>query len=654
MSKDVYVPEISAAFSKDSDNANASVYCKTIHTILKKILPDEIFFKSGDSDTIADQRDHFHARLPLVSYSLSSGMPANLSFYALHKYRSNAFKFFFEMISHWLIPGKRLNVVLIYAADFHMPDISNELYTLCEVMINVDNIGDFKEIQSNLPIIENEIRLGVDSSYYARRILEIKGISPDEKTAMIQEYIVHLVRRLPTHFDFDVISEMQHILIICRDDFKAARECRHLSRLISIQYLFRKALREAVKKLPKKRHLYLKLFRAKLRLPTGDKSVLNLIVGVNFLQEQEIFEKKHLLTAIQNYIPSACAIEDSFFANRRGSESICTLYIEIEKNTGEDFTNEEIRLLRHALPMDLKDRIEHLMHPVFMPRNEEEVMRNVLNLSSQVKYIRDIPQVIISFDEQTTTSLFFTVILVRAAKPGSASIQNLFHATETILEYIPDRTKKIGILRKKYIKEANVFRIKLPKEHYLRKDHTIDLFKARQFVFSELCEIIGEVRDFNGGMISKQNELLCSLRNLLGETVKYNELLLENFFYSLAPASMRTISEPVALKKLFLMQLDSIEHSLFNSQEYSLQSYCDLNYVYAIIKSQNWSLQDELAHVFTGLQISGTQLAKTYVKVYDTPYIGYIYRCDDLRKQQQFCEMISACIEVLDCRLSGK
>lgn len=604
MLDEICVPKISTTFDTQAADGINSIYYGAIRQILQKILPLEVFvIQEADADFQADQREHFHALLPIVQYQLTSEVQTNLSFYALYKYRSNAFKFFFEMITNWLVPGKRLNAVMVYAVDFYMPEISQDLYTLCEVMINIDNLTDLTEIQGNLPIIESEVRLGLESSYYARRILEVKGLSPDKKTTMIQEYIANLVRRLPRNFDIDIMSEMQHVLVICRDDFKAVRGTRHLSRIISVQYLFRKALREAVKLFPEKRHLSLKLFRAKLRLPDGDKTIVGILVGVNFLKDQEVFEKKHLLTAIQNYIPSAHAIEDSFFANRRGTENICTLYIEIEKNNGEEFTHEEIRFLRRKLPIDLKDRIEHLMHPIFMPRNEEEIMRNVLSLSNQIKYMRDIPQVTISFDEQTQTSLFFTVILVRVIKPGSPSIQEMFKGSKTVLHYLHDRCKTVGHLRKKYIKEANVFRIKLSKSHYLRKDHSIDLFKARQFVIAELSRIVGEVRDFNGGIISKQNELLCAVRDLLGESIKYNDLLLENFFYSLLPVAMRAIMDPLALKNLFLMQVESIEKSFFNNEIYLLSLSQDSQYVYVMIKAQNRSIKEELSRLFAKLQI---------------------------------------------------
>ena len=49
------------------------------------------------------------------------------------------------MVSHWLVPGRRLKVVLVYATDFSMPDVTSDLYTLCEVMISVENEQELDE-----------------------------------------------------------------------------------------------------------------------------------------------------------------------------------------------------------------------------------------------------------------------------------------------------------------------------------------------------------------------------------------------------------------------------------------------------------------------------------------------------------------------------
>ena len=340
-------PTISTVLDGIDDDVGCPLYSEKVKDLVKKVLPGHLFSQEMPLEAA---QDRLQALLPMLTYSTCSQLSSNISFCIISKHRHNSFKFFTEMIAHWLIPGKRLNVVMIYAADFRFPDLGSAIYTVCEVIVRLENREDVKQIQQNLPIIESEICLGMSSEYYARRILEIKGLSADSKTATIQEYIAYLMNRRPKDFDYEILAEMQHVLVMCRDDFKAARSCQHLSRIICVHYLFRKSLQESVRKAPEKRHLSLKLFKAILKLPTGQKKVLGLLVGINFLRDKEVFEKRHLLNAIQNYVPDAQAVEDSFFANRRGSEHICTLYLELEKGNGEDFTSEEVNTLRRELP----------------------------------------------------------------------------------------------------------------------------------------------------------------------------------------------------------------------------------------------------------------------------------------------------------------
>ncbi len=620
------------------------MHASLIRQTVAKILPRPLFH--GDVLDQAEREDlleQLHHQLPLLVRRQSGQAPCTISFYLLYKYRLNSFKFFFEMISHWLIPGKRLNVTFFNAVDFRMPDLgSDQVYTLCELMVKVDSQEELEELQENLSTLETEICLGISSGYHARRILEIKGFSADEKTATIQEHVAHLLRRRPDSFDPSIFAEMQHVLVMCRDDFRTVRECRHISRIIGVQYLFRQSLRRLVGMEPDKRHLSLKIVKSRLHLPEGVKTVLGVIVGVNFLKDNEVLEERHILKAVQNYVPGVRAVEGAFLANQGRGEKVCTLYMEIEKSNGREFTSDELKCLRRALPSDLTDRIEHMMHPIFMPRNEEETMRNILALSNQLKYLRDIPQVSISFDEQTDSHISFSVILLRILKPGMPPVQELFGSRCSHLDYIHDRTRQVGFLRKKYVKEATVFHLKLPKGDFLRRDNSLDLNKARQVVVDELNRVLGEIRDFNGGMISKQNELLCAVRNSLGHELKHNEFMLENFFYSLAPVVMRTVLEPPLLKELFLLLLHALDDGFFGVGGQCLKTRCDERGAYAIVTAEQASVRGAISGELQKLGLEPLQLGMTFVNVYDTPRLGYVLRSSRQETQEAFLAAIEA------------
>lgn len=638
-------PKIIAAF--DNDERNEHFHCnEIILNILDWILPAHLLDPSLAPDL--DLKEELLSRLPIFYSSQNCNIPGTKTFITLSRHRYCCFKFFFEMISKWLMPGKRANVVLVYGADFKMPEICpNEIFTVCKILIHVDSQAELVEIDKNLPIIESEIKLGMESAYYARKILELKGLTIEEKIVDIQEHMTHLVKRLPNHFDHDLFSEMQQVLLTCPEEFKAQRFSLHLSKVVSIHYLFRKSLREAVRKEPEKRHLALKIFKSKISRKSEQSNVLSILVGVNFLGSKEVFEERHLLKAIKCYLPQVQSIEGSFFSNKRGSENIITVYLEVEKLTGEEFTTQEIEFLKKELPLDLKDRIEQMMHPLFMPRNEEEIMRNILSLSSQIKFLRDEAQVFISFDEQTHANLFFTVIVVRVVAPGAESLQELFNREPTRLKYIHDRCKMVGLLRKKYAKEATVFRVKIPSELFLRADHSIDLNRARQTVVNEMTKVIGEFRDFNGGMITKQNESLSGLRDLLQDSAKYNELLLENFFYSVNPVIMRSILPSQALKKLFEMILEEIGLNLFSYENHKINIQVTEEFVMALLVINERNLREEVTknlHIFQ----DQNNLAHCFIQVYEIPCLGFIYKYQNVQLKEQFIDRIEQTIEEWD------
>lgn len=626
-------PRITTVFDSSVDHPSTQLYNSSIRNTLRRILPGDILFSENNEQSF----ETFCRSLPLIKWTEWGPSPSrNLSIFLLCRYRPNGSKFFYDIISRWLIPEKRLNVALFFSTDFKISDFDDELYTISEIVLCLDDIQDLEMVRHNLPILEPEIRLGAVSVYHASRIMEIKGLSIDEKTSLIQEKIASLIQRRPKELDYDIFNQMQQFLVMCREEFKAVHEYHHMARLICIFYLFRKILCAQVEAFPSKRHLCLKIIKTRLHHPFGIKKVLAIFVSLNFLKENEIFEQKHLVKAIHNYIPNIKAVEDSFFIDESRDDSIQNIYLEIEKESREDFTLQEIQTLRKELPEDLKSRVEQLMRPIFMPRNEEEVMRHIVTLSQQLKYVRDLPQVVISFDEQTAVDLCFTIILVRVLTPECLSIQELFQRTPGWLKFIPDRLKRVGVIRNKYPKEATVFRVRLSNTQFLREDHSVDLFKARQEVIVELQKIIGEVRDFNGGMIAKQLEIYRALRENLGDIGKQHEFLLENFFHSLFPVELRSVLNPEPLKTLFLILLSAIK------QHESLYTQQDDSRIFILIPLKDDAIKQKIFDSVENLNLLSSQLVCLHLDFQDTLYLGYIYFADSIEKQNSFLNLMKA------------
>lgn len=601
-----HYPRIAFDFENRFEPSKHSFCVEGLNRIMSHMLPPSFFEKEA---AIAS----FNEQLPIVCWTALSEPPFNISFFLCCRFRPNAFRFFYEMISRWLIPGKRLNALLQFAVDFSMPDLSPQKFIGGEVMVRIDTGKELETLQKNLPIIESEIRLGVESYYQSCRILEIKGLTSDEKTALIQENIVSLIRHRPQDFDYDILSEMQHFLVLCKEGFKLERTYRHMSRIICVHYLFRRALKLSFDSFPDRRYISVKLVRAKLH---DKRPVLGVAIGLSFIRDHELFESRHIFSGIQAIVPDAKMVVGSFFRNQGRSDPICTIYIEIEKE--REVTLEEERRLKEKLPSELKNRIEQRLNPIFMPQNEEMVMRNILTLSHQLKLVRDLPQVIIDFNQQLEDQLEFLVTVARVVKPNLPSIGACFESLPTFLEYIPERRKIVGALRKKYKKEASVFRLRIRKHPFLRTNHSVDLYKARNEVALELARLMGEFRDFNGGTISKETELFDKLKIQLGSKAVEHAFLLEDYFYSLTPPVMRSVLPVEPIKKMFLLIL---EESLNEGQPYTIRIEENLNYLYALITSV-----DPHFHEALQLQRFDGEFSTCFVPQADCYSFGMIYR----------------------------
>jgi len=283
-----------------------------------------------------------------------------------------------------------------------------------------------------------------------------------------------------------------------------------------------------------------------------------------------------------------------------------------------------------------------------MPRNEEEVMRNIITLSNQLKLSRDLPQVITSFDSQTEDELSFTVIWLRVVKEDDRPIQQAFDIQTSFLKFELDRVKKVGLLRKKYLKEVTVFKVRFPSSNFLRSDHSVDLFKARQSIVIELQRVLGEYRDYNGGMIAKQHEQFLSLKALLPSLDDNDELVLENFFHSIYPVELRSVFNPFYLKKMFTMFLEAVKKNKEGAAENSIFQMSDEAGVYLLLSYKEAAVREAVIDCVREFQIPDFQLLTVISEYAESSYLGYVCLEGDPGQRENFVREISNCLGKLD------
>lgn len=516
------------------------------------------------------QGEDVFSLLPIVDIEASAGSNTYRVF-LICRFYPGVERFFNEILSCWLLPGQKLIAHFSLHSIFSLAQSSLEQLSFCEMRFPLQEQQDFESIKRSFAVVLPEIRLGAVSPYQAHKILERLGLFSSDKNSLIQERVASLIHKRPEDFDYDVFGQMQHFFLSSAEGFKQVREHPHLSRIVYVFYLFRRRLKRVTEKSPDKRHVSFKVSRVRLHQSFGLQRVLGIFVGINFLKKHELFEEHHLEKAIQEYISDARVVEGSLFVYLHKEERLQIIYLEIHKACGREFSALEVQVLRKKFPYALEHQVEKLMPALFMPRNEEEVMKNVIRLSQELKYLKDIPQVFISFEEQTDFELSFTVVLLRVLLESEPSIAALFKERAPSYAFVEDRVKQVGFMRGKYPKEATVFRLKLPKVLYMRGDHTVDLLKARQAVVEALLLTVGEFRDYNGGMIAKQAENLKAFKALL--MAFHSEVELESFFHSIYPVEIRSVVDPRLLKALYeerqlmLLQEESSSFDFSFSQE---------------------------------------------------------------------------------------
>ncbi len=517
--------------------------------ILTKLIPSELLFEDK-----VDFLNWLGESLPLIRWKEVNAVPGCLTITLLCKSANsaNTGAFFYHLLTRGLLQNKVVTLFSLHQMEFYLGVDALDKWYVAQVEVLVENEDEDMLIREKLPLFARELKLGLSSEKYARDILDSKPLVYDQKISIIRQKLIDITLKFPSYADQELFVEMSRFLALSETEFRIQRSYLHLLRLIGAQYSLRRKIIKASRIVFDRRHLYLRFLPTRLDFAFGSKQVLGLIVTVLLQDPQEFFGEKHIIQAIQKFIPRVQAVKNSCYQHTL--EKIQTLYLEVEKIGGGFFSAAELRLLKNVLAEELKGRIEKLMPPVFMIRNEEEIMKNILTLSQELHDPEDIPQVMIKFEEQTATELLFSVILVQPV--AEDNVKSILPHEFSGARVAVDRIQTIERLNRKYYKEATLLQIHLFKEPFLRSDFSVNTYLARQKVVALLQDVFGEIRDYTGGMISQQEERLFELKKIIG--IEHHELL-ESFFLSMNPLEARFTQPLSALKVLFFKLLKGLE-----------------------------------------------------------------------------------------------
>lgn len=564
-----------------------------------------------------------------------------------------------DTLSRWLVPGKNLSICSSAKSAFSFDSLPGQGYFFGSILLDLASLQDAEIAERNFNSLITEMRLNIQAVYHARYITSLKNLSFEHKNLMIQDQlnklfdpsiqqesehslfdllqdflgklnreekegqiqktITQLTEARPKSFDRGMFSEMTYFTVLFKDQFAMKRQAWHISRVIALHYLFKKILIESTKKMPTERHISLKVYKTRIN---GDQPVLGILFGLNILRESERLDRRFLMSTIKACIPGVESVKDSYLFDRRDSR-VSLFYIEIHKPSYASFQAGEVNALRERLPFEVKKQIESDVHPIFLPRNEEEVARNLIILSQQLKYSKDLPQVNIQYEKQSETALFFTIMIARLLLPNTKGLREQLLENQSDLPFSIEEIREIGKLRRKTPKETSVLRVALAKTAFFRVDYSVDLLRARQKVAYELGRIIGEYRDFNGGMILKQEEALLALRKLIGPMTQETELQLEEYFYAIRPGIMQTALPTEVLKDHFhlLEKLRTSSDAIFVEKVN--------NYHLIFGKSHNPNCKNFAEMAIDKLSIPSYELTNCFIQIPPMNFLGYILKSDE-------------------------
>jgi oligopeptide transport system substrate-binding protein len=305
-------------------------------------------------------------------------------------------------------------------------------------------------------------------------------------------------------------------------------------------------------------------------------------------------------------------VKDSSYTHFIPDKNLNILYFEIEKIDGTQFTLAERRGLSNTLKRQIQVGFEKVAPMVFMRRNEEEVHKTILTLSREIHSLQDIPQAWISLERQVGDEIIFVVVLVYVSPKRHFPIHQQFGSVPDCT-FISERVVTVRHLLKHPV-EAHVFRLHLNRSlAFVRSDGSLDFYASRQKVVSLINAAIGEFRDYNGGGIIKQRELLDDLKGKFPWIAQSEPELLESFFYEITPLEQQTLLATETLGVLFQDFLNN----------YAQKLPADISYALSVRKAEKYT--------FISVQTNHSSWKQAILNVVDQPcFSDLIYSLLDI------------------------
>lgn len=472
-----------------------------------------------------------------------------------------------DLLSPNLPPGVTITSTSVYRILFSVDALLDRQFLFIYNAIAFDDSESFHAIKENASSLRDSIILSLKLPALCQQLKTIKTTHPNKTSLLLLQKSTRWLAHHRSKAPAALIEEVQRFLFATDADFQGIRTPNHLFKLISSHLFLKEKHCHLTSTRGSEKWFYYRLFPTKLQFPFGSKDVLCLVISLHSLSTYEQFDHRHILLACKRCLPCLDVVPRSFYMYRYAEEPTLSLYVELEKHDGSALTRAEIDTLKLDLGDELSASIEQVMSRIEIPQNEEDLLRNFLLLSQQIKTTKCLPYAIVQFQGQSDETLEFHVTIVRAVKKEFEAIPLPSPVHPGIRQCTVLRSSIVDTLRTTYVKQGIVFLVECSKEHFLRRDRSVDFLKARESVVRCIESALGEVHDVNGGIVYQQHQLLDSVTPLLTKEEAKEVSLIEDLFQSLPPSAIKEILGPEHVATLF-RQLLSLRKSIRKQKEH--------------------------------------------------------------------------------------
>ena len=440
------------------------------------------------------------------------------------------------------------------------------------------------------------------------------------------------LKRFCFHEEEPLLHELFLFYLFASKKYLDHRTPLHFFRLILSIYTLQKQLQHAIAFSPSARHLCSHWIPVDLFFPFSSKKVLGCLMSFNIMDRYELFDEENVLLALQKHLPQLRMVKESIYCHPSQHKDLKIFYFEVEKRDDESFTLAERKALKNSLEEKIKNSIQLLSPVAFAEINEEETYKNILALNREIETVDDIPQAHIALDRQSGKGIIFRIILVYVTPYHRFSLKERFFDAA----FLSERVLTIRHLDHRPI-EAHIFRLVLPRvASCLRSDGSLDYCSAREKVVKYLQTAIGEFRDFNGGILLKQQELFRAFEKQFPEEAIENSEFLAAFFYTLMPLEKRIVLQQHILCTLFSCFSKSRAKQTPKEALYSLDVYQQVPDFYIIVRSDYSSFVEEITYL---LQESFIDILNLVYHFIDTP-AGTFFNCAVMQAEEENIELL--------------